>query len=150
MKKAIFIGALFFALEGKSEVNSNYLYAVPTYTKVIRHQGGFFGYKYINQTSTSNGSGGSNVLLACSDPGSSKCKLNTSTSMVSGNLNDDDSAAIDVIITNRVLQSNGTESSGQFIYNTDFLVVYNYEIDTDKLTYEVYTREEAIQLGLTF
>lgn len=147
MKRLVFISLVLLGAKGFAGNADGKLLATPTYTKIVKSNGGLFGYKYVDETSTSNGSGGTNQLLACSDPGWNRCRFN---STARGVLTDNDYDAIDQTIFDAVTKSEEKKVSGQFVYNTEFLVVYYYHLSPNKLTYEIFTKDEAAAAGYTF
>lgn len=117
----------------------------------MKSNGGFFGYRDVGSSTTDNGSGGTNVILACSNPGWDRCRMSNSTNLVTnGLLTEEDYNQIDASIINRLATHTGDVRNGQFVYNSSYMVVYNYKISANELTYEIYTRDEAIQAGYTF
>ncbi len=151
MKKLIITGLTLFALNGIANNQNDYLCAVPTYTKIVKSNGGFFGYRDVGSTTTGNGSGGTNVILACSEPGLRRCRMSSTTNFTTnGLLSEEDYNQIDQQVVSRLAATNGDIQNGKFVYNSAYLVVYNFKISSNELTYEIYTRDEAIQAGYTF
>ncbi len=130
---------------------NDYLCAVPTYTKIVKSNGGFFGYRDVASSETGNGSGGTNVILACADPGLRRCRMSNATNFTTtGLLTEEDFDQIDQQVLSRLTAGTGDVVNGQFVYNSNYMVVYKYKIASNELTYEIYTRDEAIQAGYTF
>ena len=103
MKKIILIAISFIAIKGYSNNDKSTLKSVPTYTYIVRKSGGLFGYKYVDSTSGSNGSGGTNQTLTCSQPGTTKCLWKNAALTVS-DLSEDELAKVESIVYVKILE----------------------------------------------
>ncbi len=108
-----------------------------------KSHGGFFGYKYIDQTSFNNGT----TYLSCSDPGFSRCTA-IPVAIAIGSpilLTDESSASIE----NRVMQSiNEQNTKGKILFDNSLVIKYHYNVKNDRLRMEIYTLEEALSKGI--
>lgn len=147
MKKIIITTLTLLSIKGFSGVSNEKLFAAPTYTKIVKSDGGLFGYKYVDETTTSNGSGGTNQILACSNPGWNRCRF---TSTAKSILTQTDLDQIESLVTDQVASVQDKKTEGQLVYNASYLVVYKYHLGPDDLTYEIFTKDEASAAGYTF
>lgn len=129
MKSLILFGILFLT------ANTSF-----AWIKIEKYNGGFFGYKHVNESST-----GGNSMLACADPGRKRCAWAHSAPISDIIINEyqlnDIDEKVNAGILNEVLESS-------FYYDTNFYVHYSYDPFTDLLKYEIYTLTEAHDLGL--
>lgn len=150
MKKIAIILSSFLTFSAFSSNNSTNNLILPTYVKIIKSGGGLFGYKYVNTTTTSNGSGGTNSILACSNPGFTGCRSRNAELVLNG-LTEEDMLKIDEIVSEKILSNkNDNTQNGQFIYNNTHVVVFEFKLNPNKLTTEIYTIQEAKDNGINF
>ncbi|MCC5924889.1 MAG: hypothetical protein JJT77_13990 [Crocinitomicaceae bacterium] len=105
--------------------------------KVVKMNGGFRGYKYVNEDHS-----GGNHLLACAEPGKTKCKWDRHPSFSgSDSPSFEDMGAIERRITELIYSDN---LIGDFWYYSIF-VEYEYDVSTDTLTFTLYSQDEVDQ-----
>lgn len=112
-----------------------------TYTK---SNGGFFGYKYVDQTTFNNG----DSHLQCTDPGWTRCKV-TPVQIVlpdGGTVIFDEPLfnTIDAVVMRNVTEEN---PSGSFVFDNQLFVRYSYDVKKDTLIVDVFTLAEARSAG---
>lgn len=142
--KKIFLLLLSFAalgVEAAESSSESSLLASPTHTKVVRNGRGLFGYKYVNDDTTTNG----DYVLLCSDPGRKKCA--PTALIVSGGLQESDSEIILNSVDHKILEIGAT---GNFIYDSKYYVTYSFDINTGVTNVYIYTEAEANGLGVNF
>lgn len=124
-----------------SKINSGELLSVPTWTVITKNNGGLFGYKSFIYNDN-----GVNATLSCANPGSKKC---TSSARLDGSkgITDSDLIEIDNLVYPLIKESN---TDGTVIYKEQYFIIYNYKEQANKLSYEIYTKEEAKLLGYEF
>ncbi|MCC6181214.1 MAG: hypothetical protein IT237_05215 [Bacteroidia bacterium] len=122
------------------------LLSTPTYTTITKSNGGLFGYKYVDATITSNGNGGFNAILACSDPGMTSCKWKNAQAFET-ELSNDELNEVEILVFEKIQNSRDEIQKGNFIYNNNFLVLYDYNLEENKLEYKILNREEAKEYG---
>ena len=114
-----------------------------SWTKIIKENGGFLGYKTVTESTS-----GPNTILACTDPGRTKCKGNSMGVLIESGgeivaLGDYDAIEEEVM---RLLTDENT--SGSFYVGTTLYVTYSYNADAGRLVMEIYSLYEAQTLGL--
>lgn len=112
---------------------------------VTQSHGNWWGFKYVQETYDN-----ANYMLTCQGYGWNRCRFHLLCPEITaqpgyGNLTEAALNTIDETVIKNVTESN---TSGKFIYNSEFVVVYNYDIDNDKLDYTIYSLEEAKTAGL--
>ena len=117
------------------------LLAVPTYTQINKINGGLFGYRDVSTGPDTNG----NSITICKDPGIHRCRIKPADVVTGGGLNEEQLEEIDNLVTAAISPAN---PSGQFMYGTDYLIVYTYDVNTNQTIYTIYTYAEAVALGL--
>jgi hypothetical protein len=112
------------------------------WTKIVKENGGFFGYKTVTEQVTPGSS-----QLVCSNPGHTKCKFSPIVTVDPDGttLSEDQLDDIDSWVEGRLVNR---EASGNFLYSDAFYVKYTYDPETDKLEIEIYSLDEARDLGL--
>jgi hypothetical protein len=110
------------------------------WTKIEKYNGGFFGYKVVYEEHS-----GPNHMLGCADPGKKSCTWAGIVSTSDGEATEEQLKEIDDMVLRKIL-SNDLE--GTFYYSSNFYVHYSYNVDLDKLNFEVYNLNEAHELGL--
>lgn len=113
--------------------------------KIVFHKsnGGFFGYKFVTSTDWGNGT----VVVACTDPGKTRCKM-ASAALVTPTgpeLSPDAFLAIDKTVSSLLSPEN---TSGKLVYNNSLFVTYKYDVELDDLLVTIYSMDEAKKLGL--
>lgn len=108
---------------------------------IIKTKGGLFGrwFRYVEEN---------DGVLSCKDPGFTRCKAMFPTNRFAGNptqLLDSDFDAIDNYIEGAVTATN---TSGVFIYNSEYYITYNYNESNDQLIIHVFSIIEAQNLNL--
>ncbi len=117
-----------------------------TYNK---SNGGWFGYHFVTTTDWGNG----NIVVACAQPGISKCKAALAIK-VSGDgpeLSPETLSRIDETVMSLVINDSSNDTNnrkGKFIFDTDLFVTYDYSANGDLLSFTVYTTKEARDLNL--
>lgn len=109
------------------------------WTKIEKYNGGFFGYKLVTESHS-----GPNHMLACADPGKKSCSWAGLVVSTDGEVKEEQLKEIDDIINKNVLSE---RFEGTFYYGSNFYVHYSYDLDSDRLNYEVYNLKEAHELG---
>lgn len=113
-----------------------------SWTKILKENGGFFGYKTVSYSVT-----GPNSILACSDPGKTNCSISNAiiqTDTIGNIISDDLINEIDNAITDKLSQEN---LEGSFTY-LSYFIKFQYNIEQNKLEYIIYTLAEANELGI--
>lgn len=113
--------------------------------KPIYHKsgGGLFGYKFVT---TTNWPDLGITVVACSDPGLTRCRASYAITMPDGStLTPETLESIDRTVTSLLTPEN---TSGSVIVNEAYYVKYRYKIDEDDLAFQVYTLDEAREEGL--
>lgn len=123
------------------KIKSNVLLSVPTWTVITKNNGGLFGYKSVIYNDN-----GVNATLSCANPGFKRCNSAARLESSKG-LTDSDLIEIDNLVY-PLIKENNTE--GTVIYKELFYIIYNYKEHANKLSYEIYTKEEAKSLGYAF
>ena len=105
--------------------------------------GGWFGYKYVTTTYWTNGE----CSVDCTGGGFSRCKaaLAILVSSDGPELSPQTLEAIDNTVT---LSINANNTNGKFIFDQNLFVTYNYNVVSNRLTFSIYTINEAVTLGL--
>ncbi len=86
------------------------------------------------------------TIVACCDPGLTRCKAAATFVMPDGpDLTPDTVTDIDKTVTGLLTPEN---TSGKLVYNNTFVVIYSYDIDADDLMFKVYSMGQARSLGL--
>jgi hypothetical protein len=109
------------------------------WTKIEKYNGGFFGYK----TVTEDHAGGNN-MLACHDPGRKSCQFASISTSGDDGITLSQLDEIDRLVNTNVSNEN---FEGTFYYNSTFYVHFSYDLDKNKLNYEIYNLTEAHDLG---
>lgn len=138
MKKIIISALVLFNYAGFSNNTGSELLAVPTYTQVDKIKGGLFGYKKVSTDTDTNG----NSITICENPGLTRCRIKSSA--LKTELTDSQLTEIDNMVSKLIDVEN---TKGNFVYNKDFLVIYNYIIDTNSINYVIYNKTEAKEHG---
>ncbi len=136
MKNIFVLITSLFVIECSASILPNPL-AIPTYTTIVKSNGGFRGYKTVDESSN-----GVNKILACADPGKLKCvfsKTGSSNLLTQEEFDDIDNTVYNLIYENQF--------SGKFHYRDKVLVVYSYNEINNNIEYTIYTKEEAKNLG---
>jgi hypothetical protein len=143
MKTNLLVLLSFAALSvGATEsLSESSLLASPTHTKVTRTNRGIFGYKYVNDDTSSNG----DYVLACSQPGHKKCA--PTAIIISGGLQENDSDTILNMVDHKILEEG---ASGTFVYNSQYYITYSFDINNGETNVYIYTEAEANGLGINF
>lgn len=145
MKKLFIISLLVLGMNAYSNDNTgSTLLAVstPTYNQVNKIKGGLFGYRSVSTDKDHNG----NTITNCSNPGLKKCAVNAflideTTWTV------EQSENLDKFITGLITPEN---TSGTVLYNNSVVVTYRYNVDTNGLTYNVYSIPSATENGIVW
>ncbi len=107
-----------------------------------RSNGGWFGYKFVTTTTWPDLN---KTIVACTDPGLTRCKSAAIIVMPDGpSLTPETAETIGNIVTGKLTPE---KTSGQLLYNETFFVTYSYNIDADDLVYTVYSLGEAKKQG---
>ena len=110
-----------------------------------KHNGGLFGYKYVEQTTFNNG----DVYLKCDNPGWTGCRAQSAALISYNGINLEVSIETLDKIDETVMKSiNEANTSGKFIFDNTFFVTYKYNENSDKLHYEIFLIAEAKDKGL--
>lgn len=110
-----------------------------------KQNGGFFGYKYVEQTDFNNG----DTYLKCTDPGYTRCRAQSTARMTYNGQTVDVSAQTLDIIDETVMKSiTEQNTSGKFIFDNTFVVTYSYDVKHDRLRYVIYLIAEAKDEGV--
>ena len=144
MKKIILFVFAFIAIKSIANNGDTRLLAAPTWTKVVKENGGIFGYKYVNQDPP-NPSG--NQSLLCATPGWHRCRFNSTAIVVGGGtvgLTSEDFEAIDAKVMSSITE---TEPSGILVYNA-YTVKYKYNVNSNKIKYKIFNQDE-VNAGLS-
>ncbi len=130
MKKIIIVIFTLMVVKGFSGNGTNYLYAAPTWTKVVKSDGGLFGYKHVDQNT---GATSGNSTLACSDPGFNRCRFTPIDIVVggNGNLTEEDFIKIDALVNSSI---NSDNLLGELTYSS-YTIKYKYNENTNKIKY---------------
>lgn len=95
---------------------------------------------------TNNGLG--DITVVCKEPGFIKCKAQPADFVFQGNpspLTDESYDAIESYIYDRTTSD---DFNGRFIYNGEYYITYVYDSSADRMTMDIYSIEEAQDLGL--
>jgi hypothetical protein len=110
-----------------------------------KSNGGFFGYKTVEQTEFNNG----DVYLNCKDPGYTRCRAISTQRLVYNGQTVDISPttqdAIDLVVMNSISETN---TNGRLVHDGNIFISYIYNPTTNKLNYFFCLLEEAIAEGL--
>lgn len=112
---------------------------------VTQSHGNWWGFRYVMETYDN-----ANYMLSCRGYGWLKCKFHVLNPEIRsqagfGNLTDESLDIIDATVIKSVTETN---TSGKFVYNSEFVVKYSYDKDADKLDYTIYSWAEAKAAGL--
>jgi len=83
-------------------------------------------------------------MLGCYDPGKKSCTWAGIVSTSDGEATEVQLKEIDDLVLKKVLNN---YLEGSFYYGSNFYVHYLYNVDEDKLNFEVYNLNEAHELG---
>lgn len=107
-----------------------------------KSNGGLFGYKYVTTTTWPELD---KTIVACTDPGLTRCKASVAFVMPDGpDLTPEIADKIGDTVTALLTPEN---TSGQLLYDGTFYVTYSYNIEADDLSYTVYSLGEAKASG---
>lgn len=140
MKNTIIVGLAIFAGKVIAGEHAPLPLAAPTQTKVVKSNRGLFGYEYVTQTESSGGG----ILLACSQPGFKDCKIVPSSITTPGGLPTEEGNEIQNLVDSLI---EGGQTAGNFVYGDNFLVIYSFDSTIDETEIDVYTKDEAAELG---
>lgn len=144
MKKIIISAFVLGSYAGLANDTGSELLAVNTYTQVNKIKGGLFGYKSVTSDTDTNG----NSVTVCENPGTTRCRIQAFTiNPGRDGLNPHELEEIDKLVTERLSIE---KTKGDFVFNNDFLVVYDYIVEKNALSYTIYDRDSAKENGFTF
>jgi hypothetical protein len=120
------------------------------WVKIVKVNGGLFGYKYITEEHT-----GGNHSLGCNEPGRQKCRF-SQISQGRDNVNKDLALLrmLNVQVLDEIeekingLIKSGSSLNGNFRGINNIYVKYDYDAESNILSMEIYSEEEATELGL--
>lgn len=118
--------------------------AVPPVTK-YRKNGGLFGYKTVTQTSTP-----SSIVLNCIDPGLTGCRTHGITVVGDDDeisLSEENIRTIENKIDERILSGN---NSSTIVFDNKVVITYWFNLETDELSYTLYSIPQARNKGIVF
>lgn len=149
MKKILIV--LFAIMLNEGFSNNPMLYTVntlpaittaPTITVVVRSNGGLFGYKTVTSQTTGQG----DITTACGNPGFNRCHIGAFV-VNDGGLSAEEVQKIDDLVLKTIKED---KTEGQFVYESNYLVVYDYNVHVGRLKYQILTKEEADKKGYAF
>lgn len=114
----------------------------PTYNQVNKIKGGLFGYRSVSTDKDTHG----NTVTMCVNPGLRRCMVHA---FVVGETpwTAEESEALDTYVTSLITPEN---TSGTFLYDGSVVVTYNYNVDTNGLSYNVYSIQSATENGIVW
>lgn len=117
--------------------------STPTYTQVNKIRGGLFGYGSVKTTTDNNG----NKITMCVNPGLKRCKSAADIVIGGTTWTEQECDALDRHIAGLITPEH---TSGTILYNPDTVVTYTYNIDTNHLSYNMYSVQSATENGITW
>jgi hypothetical protein len=106
--------------------------------KIDKYNGGLFGYRNVTESHS-----GDNHMLGCADPGKNKCRFSSiSSSGETPSLFQIEQ--IDIQIQDKLRNEN---FRGDFIFENSYFVKYIFDYNINKLSYEIYSIQEAKNFG---
>lgn len=108
---------------------------------VTREHRGIFGYRHVVEFE-----GEGHHTLTCSDPGRTRCKTNGIT-VIDNTLSLTDTE-FDAIDTNVETQIKDGKEAGKFVFENKALILFSYDVDSDRIVYTIYSMTEARSLNL--
>ncbi len=145
MKKIIILSFLIMTIKGYSKMNMQIdgllSVSTPTYSQVNKVKGGLFGYRSVSAGNDTRG----NYIVNCSNPGTKKCVAAIVVNNTPLPLEECD--AIDKAVYSLITSDN---TSGTTLYKEVYVIAYIYDVDSNKLTYSVYSLDSARENGITW
>lgn len=114
----------------------------PTYNQVNKIKGGLFGYRSVTTDKDTHG----NTITMCQNPGLKRCIVNAFV-IDETPWTAEESENLDRYVTSLITPEN---TSGTFLYDGSVVVTYKYNVDTNGLSYNVYSIQSATENGITW
>jgi hypothetical protein len=115
-----------------------------TYSQINRSKGGLFGYRSVNTDKDHMG----NTVTDCRNPGLKKCIASPYVVVVDdAPMPSEDAQRLDAHVEGLITENS---HSGTFLYDNYCVVSYTYNVDTDLLSYNVYSIQTATELGINW
>lgn len=145
MKKILIVSLVALGINAYSNNHTgSTLLAVsqPTYNQVNKIKGGLFGYRSVSTDKDTRG----NTITMCVNPGLKRCMVHA---FIIGDTpwTTEESEALDTHVNSLITPEN---TSGTFLYDESVVVTYTYNVDTNALSYNVYSIQSATENGIVW